>query len=166
LSELDDLDLNILSTLQKNARSSFSSIAKKLGVSEGTVHLRVKKLLSKGIIKGFFAILNPDKLGMGLKAIVCLKADPQRYEEVLKALLDIPDIHEIYDVTGDFYSVLKVRTKNKESLAQVIDKIGRIPGITSTSTMIVLRSVKEELLLNVEKLKGMREANAKEVSPP
>ncbi|MEM2925922.1 MAG: Lrp/AsnC family transcriptional regulator [Candidatus Bathyarchaeia archaeon] len=153
MRELDDLDLRILSTLQRNARSSFSSIAKALGVSEGTVHLRVKKLLKKGIIKGFFSILNPEKLGIGMKAIICLKADPQRYEEVLKSLLDIPDIHEIYDVTGEFYSVLKVRTKNKESLAQVIDRIGRIPGITSTSTMVVLRSVKEELLLNLEELR-------------
>ncbi|MEM2904147.1 MAG: Lrp/AsnC family transcriptional regulator [Candidatus Bathyarchaeia archaeon] len=149
MPELDETDRLILSELQTDARASFAAIAKKIGVSEGTVHLRVRKLVNDGVIKGFYTLLDAEKVGLGLKAIICLKADPARYEESLKRLSAIDEIAEIYDVTGEYYAVLKVKTKDRESLAAVIDAIGATPGITSTTTMIVLRSVKERFDVDI-----------------
>lgn len=144
LINLDEVDRRILSYLQGDARASFATVAEKVGVSEGTVHLRVRKLLKLGVITGFYTLLNPEKVGVGLKAIVCLRVEPSRYEEALERLSKVEDIFEIYDVTGEYYTVLKVKTKDRESLAEVIDEVGQIPGITSTTTMVVLRSIKEK----------------------
>jgi len=149
LTELDNVDRLILSELQTDARASFAAVAKKASVSEGTVHLRVRKLLNDGVINGFYTLLDAEKIGLGLKAIICLKADPSRYEEALSRLSAIKEIVEIYDVTGEYYAVLKVKTRDRQSLAGVIDAIGATPGITSTTTMVVLRSVKERFDVDI-----------------
>lgn len=141
---LDEVDLKILRMLQENARTPFSKIASSIGVSEATVHLRVQKLKRLGIIKGFRAVLDPAKVGKGLTAIVLVKADPMKYKEALRKVASIDDVYEIYDVTGEYYAVLKIRASNRDSLAKIIDRIGEIEGITSTQTMVVLRTIKEE----------------------
>ncbi|MHC1628195.1 MAG: Lrp/AsnC family transcriptional regulator [Candidatus Nezhaarchaeales archaeon] len=141
---LDEIDLKILRTLQEDARTPFSKIASSIGVSEATVHLRVQKLKRLGVIKGFRAVIDPAKVGKGLTAIVLLKADPMKFKEVLKQIASIDDVYEVYDVTGEYYAVLKIRASSRDSLAKIIDKIGEIEGVTSTQTMVVLRTIKEE----------------------
>jgi len=145
---IDDIDLKILRMLQENARTPFSKIASSIGVSEATVHLRVQKLKRLGVIKGFRATIDSVKVGKGLTAIVLLKADPLKFKEVLKKVASIDDVYEVYDVTGEYYAVLKIRTNSRESLAKIIDKIGEIEGVTSTQTMVVLRTIKEEDKIN------------------
>ncbi len=145
---IDEIDLKILRMLQENARTPFSKIASSIGVSEATVHLRVQKLKRLGVIKGFRATIDPAKVGKGLTAIVLLKADPLKFKEVLKRVASIDDVYEVYDVTGEYYAVLKIRTSTRESLAKIIDKIGEIEGVTSTQTMVVLRTIKEEDVIN------------------
>jgi Lrp/AsnC family transcriptional regulator for asnA, asnC and gidA len=145
---IDEIDLKILKMLQENARTPFSKIASSIGVSEATVHLRVQKLRRLGVIKGFRAVIDPAKVGKGLTAIILLKADPLKFKEVLKKVASIDDVYEVYDVTGEYYAVLKIRTSSRESLAKIIDKIGEIEGVTSTQTMVVLRTIKEEDVIN------------------
>jgi Lrp/AsnC family transcriptional regulator for asnA, asnC and gidA len=142
-SEIDSLDRKILDLIQEDARASFAQIAKKVGVSEGTIHLRVKRMVNSGTIKGFYALLAPEKVGRGLTAFVELKADPSKYREALNRIQGLRDVYEIHDVTGEFYAILKVRTVSKEGLARVIDAIGDIEGVTSTQTTVVLRTIKE-----------------------
>lgn len=148
-SELDRLDRQILDVLQDNARSSFAQIAEKVGVSEGTIHLRVKKMVNSGIIKGFYAILTPERVGKGLTAFIELKADPSKYQEALRVIQALKDVYEVHDVTGEFYAILKVRTASKEGLARVIDTLGDIEGVTSTQTIVVLRTIKETYKIEV-----------------
>ena len=62
---------------------------------------------------------------------------------------EIDDIYEIYDVTGNYYSIVKIRTSSREKLAKIIDQIGMIEGISSTETTIVLRKIKEEFRIKV-----------------
>jgi Lrp/AsnC family transcriptional regulator for asnA, asnC and gidA len=145
---IDEIDLKILRMLQENARTPFSKIASSIGVSEATVHLRVQKLRRLGVIKGFRAVIDPAKVGKGLTAIILLKADPLKFKEVLKKVASIDDVYDVYDVTGEYYAVLKIRTSSRESLAKIIDKIGEIEGVTSTQTMVVLRTIKEEDVIN------------------
>ncbi len=148
MEEIDEIDLKILRMLQENARTPFSKIASSIGVSEATVHLRVQKLKRLGVIKGFRATIDSVKVGKGLTAIVLLKADPLKFKEALKKVASIDDVYEVYDVTGEYYAVLKIRTDSRESLAKIIDKIGEIEGVTSTQTMVVLRTIKEEDKIN------------------
>jgi len=144
MSGLDDLDRIILTVLQDDARTSFAELARKLKVSEGTVHMRVKKLREKGIIEGFHARVSPSKMGKGLTAIVSIKAEPSLYSEVLGKVVEMEDVYEVLDMTGEFYAVLKVRAADIESLARIIDKIGDIKGVSSTQTEVALKTLKEQ----------------------
>jgi len=144
MPELDHMDRTILMILQEDARTPFAEIARKLRVSEGTIHLRVKKLQEGGVIEGYHARLAPAKVDKDLTAMVSLKADPSRYAEVLNRLVEMEDVYEVFDMTGEFYAMLKVRASDIESLAKIIDRIGDIEGVTSTQTAVALRTLKEE----------------------
>jgi Lrp/AsnC family transcriptional regulator for asnA, asnC and gidA len=141
---LDDVDRKIISILQQDSRISFSRLAKMLNLSESTIHMRVKRLREAGIIRGFCVDVDLDKVGMKVLAFVLLKADPKKYEDILRKLTEIKEVFEIYDVTGEYYALLKVRVSDKEELAKVLDKIGNMEGVTSTYTMFVLRVIKEK----------------------
>jgi Lrp/AsnC family transcriptional regulator for asnA, asnC and gidA len=140
----DAIDRTILEMLQDNARTSFRKIAEEAGISEATVFVRVKKLLEKGGIKRFTAIVSAELLGKSLMAFILVNADPKRLQTVLEALSNMDEIYEVYDVTGTYYAIVKIRTDNREKLAETIDQIGLIDGVTSTETAIVLRCMKEE----------------------
>ncbi len=141
---LDDVDKKILSILQQDSRISFSRLAKMLNLSESTIHMRIKRLREAGVIRGFCVDIDLDKVGMNVLAFVLLKADPKKYEDILKKLAEIKEVFEIYDITGEYYALLKVRVSNKEELARVLDKVGNMEGVTSTYTMFVLRVIKNK----------------------
>jgi len=147
---LDEIDKGLLRILQENAKTPYSKISKELGISEATVHLRIRKLVKQGVIKRFQAIVDPEKVGKGVVAIIALTADPRKYESVLEKLKSMPDVYDIYDVTGEYYTILKVRVGSKEELAKVLDEIGSIEGVESTRTMFVLRVIKEETRIRIE----------------
>jgi DNA-binding Lrp family transcriptional regulator len=144
LPDLDEIDKKILKKLQEDARISFKEIAKEVGTSEATVFVRVKKLQKSGVIRGFRAILNPPSIGKQVTAFALVKAEPKSYPRMLAQLMNLEDICEIHDVTGAYYSILKLRTTNSEQLAEILDKIGEIEGVAGTETVIVLRTIKEE----------------------
>jgi Lrp/AsnC family transcriptional regulator for asnA, asnC and gidA len=145
--ELDDVDRQILNLLQDDARRSFKEIAEEAKVSEATVFVRVKKLMKNSVIKSYKAIVDPKQVGKGTLAFVMLKANPNVYTKVLPTLVNMDEVYEIYDVTGAYYAILKIRTGSTEELASIIDKIGMIEGITGTETTVVLRSIKEEIAI-------------------
>jgi DNA-binding Lrp family transcriptional regulator len=144
---LDDVDRHILNLLQDDARRSFKEIAGEVKVSEATVFVRVKKLMKNSVIKSYKAIVDPKQVGRGTLAFVMLKANPNVYTKVLPTLVNMDEIYEIFDVTGAYYAILKIRTSSTEELAAIIDKIGMIEGITGTETAVVLRSIKEEIAI-------------------
>jgi len=150
---LDEKDLKILEILQDDGRASYSQISRILGMSEAAIYSRIQKLLKLGIIRRFQAILDPDKLGFTLTAFIAVTAHPAKYEDVLKALAEIPEIQEIHDVTGDYYCLVKLRARGKESLAKILDQIGSLDGVASTETRIVLRTIKEDYALPIAKHK-------------
>jgi Lrp/AsnC family transcriptional regulator for asnA, asnC and gidA len=144
LVDLDDVDRKILRGLQRDGRSSFKKIAEDAGVSEATVFVRVKKMHESGVIKSFKAIVDPKAVGKMLTAIVLVRANPKAFPGMLDALKKFDDIYEIYDVTGEYYSILKVKTTGTDELSNIIDDIGNIDGVAGTETIIVLRTVKED----------------------
>lgn len=144
LMELDEADHKILRELQRDARISFKTIARKVGVSEATVFVRVRKMQEGGVIRGFSAIVDPKAVGKELTALVLVRANPKAFPGTLDALKKFDDIYEIYDVTGEYYSILKIRTSGTEGLGKIMDAIGTIDGIAGTETIIVLRTVKED----------------------
>ena len=147
--DLDEVDRKIQRDLQIDGRSSFKKIGEDAGVSEATVFVRVKKMQDKGVIKSFKAIVEPKAVGKMLTAIVLVRADPKAYPGMLDALKKLDDVYEIYDVTGQYYSILKIKTTGTDELSKVILEIGNIDGVAGTETMIVLRTVKEEIGIKI-----------------
>jgi len=146
---LDEVDLKILRDLQRDARVSFKTIAEKIGVSEATIFVRVKKMQERGTIKGFITLVSPAAVGKPLTAIVLVRANPQAYDGTLDALRKIKEIYEIYDVTGQYYSILKIRASGTDELGTIMDEVGKIDGIAGTETIIVLRTVKEDVTMRI-----------------
>ncbi|MEM1515498.1 MAG: Lrp/AsnC family transcriptional regulator [Candidatus Bathyarchaeia archaeon] len=148
-TEIDEIDKEIIRVLQDDARTSLKKIAERLNVSETTIFIRVKKLLERNIIKRFTAIVSPEALGKKITAFILINADPKKTHKVLETLSKIDDVYEVYDVTGSYYAIVKVRTEDQSKLARIIDEIGLIDGVISTETALVLRSIKEETRIKV-----------------
>jgi Lrp/AsnC family transcriptional regulator for asnA, asnC and gidA len=149
LAELDDTDLSILRELQRDARASFKAIAQKVDVSEATIFVRVRKMQEKGVIEGFITLVAPAAVGKPLTAIVLVRANPKAFGGMLDALKEFDDIYEVYDVTGQYYSILKIRTSGTEELGRIMDEVGKIDGVAGTETIIVLRTVKEDITVRI-----------------
>ena len=141
--KLDELDKKILNILQNNADLGYSELAKMLNVSPSTIYLRIKKLKDLGIIKRIIALVDYTKLGYEIIAYVFVKADPQKYNQVLSKIVNIQEVIEVHDVTGAYYCIAKVIAKNTSDLARILDIIGSIEGVIATETCIVMRVVKE-----------------------
>lgn len=149
MHKLDVVDNKILRLLQEDARRSFKDMAGRVNVSEATVFVRVKKLLKSGVIRAFRADLDPKAVGQSTVAFVLVKADPSLFHSVLDELSSVEGVYEIYDVTGPYYAILKIRTGAPEELAAAIDRVGSVKGVSATETAMVLRTVKEEHTLKV-----------------
>ncbi|WP_148883850.1 Lrp/AsnC family transcriptional regulator [Thermococcus aciditolerans] len=140
---LDDTDKKILSILQKNSRTPLREISKEVGLAESTVYERIKKLKDRGIIKKFTVILDPDSLGFQILAFILIKSKAGMYAHVANELKQHPQIVEIYETTGDYDMLVKIRTGGSDELNEFLDTIGEINGVEATHTMVVLKIHKE-----------------------
>jgi len=151
--EIDDKDLRILEILQKNSDVTFTELGKILDISPSTAYIRVKKLRKTGYIKKTIALIDYDKLGFRIKALIFIKTDPKKMEDVVESLKRFDKIVSIYDVTGEPTVVAFVIVKNHIDLAKILDDVGKIDGVISTSTMVIMRTFKEEYELSLTDIK-------------
>ncbi len=137
---MDLLDLKILLKLSENSRKSFAQIARELGVSESTVYLRVKKLFDEGVLKGFTVDVDYNMLGFGVEAFVELKPLPKSSKYVINELTKIPNILELYEVSGNYPLLAKVIARNNEELSAVIDMISSLGDILDLNVRYAFKS--------------------------
>ncbi|EDP95809.1 winged helix-turn-helix transcriptional regulator [Kordia algicida OT-1] len=136
---LDEVDHQILDMLIENTRIPFTDIAKKLLISAGTVHVRVKKLEEAGIIKGSSLTLDYQKLGYSFIAYVGIFLEKTSQTKfVLNRIHEIPYITVAHITTGKFNIFCKVRAKNTKHAKDIIFMIDDIEGVSRTETMISL----------------------------
>lgn len=137
--QIDKLDKQILTFLIDDARMPYTEIAKKLVVSPGTIHVRVKKLEQKGIIKGASLVVDYVKMGYTFTAYVGLHIDKASdSEHIIKKLKDIPEVTVAHLATGQFGIFCKIRAKSTQHAKDIIIQINNINGIIRTETMISL----------------------------
>ena len=138
--DVDKLDLQILSLLMENAQMPYTEIAKKLVVSGGTVHVRMKKLDSIGVVRGSHLEIDPSKLGYDICAFVGMFLEKgSLYNEIVTQLEAIEEITEIHYTTGRYGIFIKIISRNTRELRSVLnDKIQPIMGIQRTETFISL----------------------------
>lgn len=138
--EIDNLDLQILSLLMEDAQMPFTDIAKKVFVSGGTVHVRIKKLTTLGVLKGSQIIVDPAKLGYGITAFIGIYlVKSSMYDEVVEGLKQIPEVVGCNYTTGNYSMFAKILCRDTDHLKEILhDKIQGINGINRTETLISL----------------------------
>jgi DNA-binding Lrp family transcriptional regulator len=146
---LDELNLNILSILQEDARKSSREIADRLDVATGTIYNRIKKMSDEGIIKGYIPFLDFQKIGFDLTALILIQVEGKHMTQVEEELAAIPNIVAVYDITGEHDAALIGRFKNRKSLNNFIKNMLKMEHIKRTVTSVVLNVVKEDFRINL-----------------
>jgi Lrp/AsnC family transcriptional regulator for asnA, asnC and gidA len=141
LNEFDKLDKQILSLLMRNAKMAYTEIAKKLFVSGGTIHVRMKKLEDSGIVKGYSLSVDHTRLGYDICAFLGIYLDKSSlYDEVAASLSQIPEVVDAHYTTGLYNIFARIICRDTNHLRDVLhDKIQKIPGIQRTETFISLQ---------------------------
>jgi Lrp/AsnC family transcriptional regulator for asnA, asnC and gidA len=139
-SDIDSTDLRILSLLIENAALPYTEIGKRVFVSGGTVHVRMKKLEQMGIVKGSQLVIDPAKLGWDISAFLGIYLDKSSlYEQVATELESIPEVVNIHYTTGIYSIFLKIVCRDTGHLREILhDKIQKVNGIQRTETFISL----------------------------
>ena len=159
---IDEIDLRILDMLQRNGKLSQARIAGAVGLTTPSVNERIKKMERHGMIRGFVALLDHEKMGFPLTAYVDIALEHPRYEkgfvDELEKLLGVQECHFL---AGEFAYRLKVKAADTASLADFLQRrILAIKGVTRMQAQISLSSKKESTLLPL-----MPERNDKEPKP-
>jgi len=138
--KIDEVDLALLKLLRKNSRISLTRIAKELGITVPAVKYRIQKLEQNGIIQKYSITINYEKLGYGIIAFVGINIDPTKRHQIMKKILELDEIIELFEVTGEYDIMVKIATKDIHSLREFLTfKLGGIGGVTRTYTMVIVR---------------------------
>ncbi|MFM8850077.1 MAG: Lrp/AsnC ligand binding domain-containing protein [Cytophagales bacterium] len=138
--EVDNVDLKILELLMQNAMRPYTEVAKRINVSQGTVHVRMTKMEEAGIIDKTSLRINYSNLGYDITAFIGIYLEKSAlYEKVLAKLKDIPEIVNIHYTTGNYSMFVKIHCRDTNHLKEVLhDKMQQVEGIERTETMISL----------------------------
>lgn len=137
LLQMDQMDWRILSELQADARLSYSELGRRIGLSTPAAAERVRRLEDWGVIRGYAAVVDPERVGLGVGAFIRIRlAGPESIAKKLTAELDkMPEVLECHRCTGDESFILKVRVASVGRLESLIDRLSQF-GATSTSLIL------------------------------
>jgi Lrp/AsnC family leucine-responsive transcriptional regulator len=144
---MDDFDWKILRVLRRDGRITFTDLAQQVGLSKTPCQQRVRRLVAKGVITGFAAIVDPAKVGLDHVAFAEVKLSDTR-EAALKqfnaAVRAIPEVEECHMIASSFDYLLKVRTPDIRRYRIVLgEKISSLPHVASTSTFVAMETISE-----------------------
>ena len=140
---IDDVDRRILAVLLADARTSMRSIAEEVGVALGTVSNRVKRMEEMGVIHGFGVHIDAEKVGWTMTVLCGLRIEKGQLMEVQRKIAEDSRVFGIYDVTGEFDSMVLARVRNRAHLDDLSKTVLSSEGIIRTVTHVVLNTVKQ-----------------------
>ncbi|MGP1629964.1 MAG: Lrp/AsnC family transcriptional regulator, partial [Giesbergeria sp.] len=135
---LDDVDHQLLSLLQANAREGTAALARKLGLARTTVVARIARLERTGVIEGYGVRLGTHMDQATVRAWCSLSVLPQTAPAVLRMLAAMAEVEEVSAVSGHFDYLAFLRCSSHERLDALLDRIGQVDGVHKTQTSIVL----------------------------
>jgi len=145
-SHLDEVDVQILGMLQDDGRITNADLAKKVGLSPPSVLQRVRTLEKLGLIRGYHALLDHERLGLKITALAMISLSlhqEQPIERFRRSIQDIPEVLECYHVSGEFDFLLKIVVKDIRSYEQLVrEKLSKIKGIGQIRSSFVLATPK------------------------
>ena len=150
---LDETDLQILRTLQKNAKLTTKELADKVNLTPTPVFERQKRLERRGYIKKYVAVLDADKLGLGLQVFCKVKLKQINHEiadAFTRRILRIPEVTECYNTSGAYDYLLKVRARDMKQYQDfVLNKLGELDSLSSIESTFVMSEVKQDYSINI-----------------
>jgi Lrp/AsnC family transcriptional regulator, leucine-responsive regulatory protein len=157
IHQLDETDIKILNHLQENGRAQRNTIADIVHLSVPSVSERMRKLEEKGLISSYNAVLDAKKFNFDITAFIFVEVDgSERYPSFVERITNHPEVLECHSITGDGSHILKVRTKNTESLEKFLSLIQTWEGVTRTRSNIVLSTFKETRKLPIERMEEIK----------
>jgi DNA-binding Lrp family transcriptional regulator len=141
---LDETDVKILKALTADARLSSRQIAKRCGISIGTVLSRIKKMESEDIINGYTALLDQEKLGYELTVVTEITVSKGRLLEMESEIARMPNVCCVYDLTGLADAAIIAKFKNREDLSKFTKHLLSLAYVERTNTHVVLTTIKED----------------------
>ena len=147
VDNLDETDLQILKTLQKNAKLTTKELADAVHLTPTPVFERQKRLERQGYIKRYVAVLDPEKLDRGLQVYVKVKLKQINHEiadAFMRRIMRIPEVTECYNISGAYDYLLKVRAADMREYQEfVLNKLGVIESLASLESTFVMSEVKQ-----------------------
>ncbi len=141
---IEELELKIVRSLNQNSRKSFREIAKEIGTSAPVVINKIKRLEEQGAIKGYIPLLDPEYFGFNLIAIVGIRISDGKLIETQEKIAEDAHVFAIYDVTGEWDSIVIAHFKSRDDLNIFIKNVLSQKYVDRTVTHIVLNVVKDE----------------------
>lgn len=144
---IDAVDKKILSELLRDCRRSYRAIARKAGTSVGTILTRIRRMEESGVIKGYTAILDHEKLDYQLTVVAEITVSKGKLLEMEEAISKLSNTCAVYDVTGLTDALVIAKFHNREELSKFTKSLLAMPFVDRTNTHIVLTTVKEDFRL-------------------
>jgi Lrp/AsnC family leucine-responsive transcriptional regulator len=144
ISQIDHIDRKIIEELRVDARLSITELARRVGLSKTPCQIRLKRLVDDGYIRGFRAVIDPGKLGVGHIAFAEVKLSDTRekaLEAFRRAVLLVEEVEECHMIASNFDYLLKVRTADIMAYRGAGRKISSLPHVASTSTFVVMETI-------------------------
>lgn len=139
MSLLDDVDAKIIEILKKDARTPFTEIASMLGVSDSTIHVRLKKLKDEGILLRYTVEINEELLGKKVNGLAMINVNPGHLEEVISELTMNNRISRVYETHGMNDLIAVLNAGNLDELRELIVEIRQIKNVSSTTLETILK---------------------------
>ena len=153
MERLDDIDLQILRTLQKNAKLTTKELADAVHLTPTPVFERQKRLEKRGYIKKYVAVLDAEKLGKGLLVFVKVKLKQINHEiadAFVRRIKRMPEVTECYNTSGSYDYLLKVRAESMQQYQEfILYKLGEIDQLSSIESTFVMSEVKQVYGINI-----------------
>jgi Lrp/AsnC family leucine-responsive transcriptional regulator len=151
--KLSRMDTRILRELQKDGRISYAELARRVGLTTSPCLERVKRMENEGIIRGYTALLDPDKLHSNLVVFVqirLMRMSQDVFEEFKQAAIALDEVQECYLVSGNFDYLIKARVNNMEAYRKFLgETLLSLPGVQESTSYVVMEQVKETLNLHL-----------------
>ena len=141
---MDEIDYKILGKLNENARKSYREIARELSISLTTVSNRIKKMEEKNVIERYIPLINQEKIGYDLTAVINVKISHGKLIEVQEKISKDKHVSNVYDITGEWDSLIIAHFKDRRDLNGFIKGVLSMDNVEKTNTQIVLNIVKNE----------------------
>jgi len=142
--KLSKADLKILKELQKDGRLNYAEISRKTGIPSSTVHDKITRLVERGVIKKFAVILDREKVGFPVSALIGVETGAELYGNVAKKLCQLPEMVKVYGTTAEFDLMANIRTTSLKRLNEILNRIRRIKGVDDIFIIPILETFKDE----------------------